>query len=600
MFPQVIDNWERNTTPQKLPRLFTKEELLTAQEQIKIGKAPGADKITPEAIKLAVQTHCGLILDVMNKLLSVQTFPKQWKKSTIALIEKKAAQGSPVTYRPICMLSVAGKLLERLVKIRLEEEVNQNGGFSEKQFGFRKGRSAIQAVNTVVQTVRTSSKKWFLMVAVDVKNAFNTVAWSRIIEALQSRGISPYLINLVESYFKDREIIIDKKKSIEMTAGVPQGSILGPTLWNLLYDQVLQLRLPNGVSSIAYADDLAIMVEADEKSELEQRTNESLLRIGRWMQRNGLQIAPHKTEAIIFRGPRRRHDVNIVIDSERILPKKHLVYLGITLDERLTFGEHVKRVVKKAETKMGMLTRILPNVGGPGSIKRVLLCRVIESIILYGAPVWRSVVSKKSYTTLHSGIHRKALIRVGSGYRTVSTAAIEVVVGIPPITLQVEERCKIYAKASKENMDEFKEKVKAETLRAWQTQWDSTTETAQWTKCLIKDIKSWVKCQHRRLDFFVTQFLTGHGNFGSYLAKMNIQPTNKCSYCGSVDTPEHTILMCSRWQDWRTELEENLGQSVSKNNIIEIMTAQETNWDQISAYIKRVLKTKKEDESSVN
>ena len=87
-----------------------------------------------------------------------------------------------------------------------------------------------------------------------------------------------------------------------MTAGVPQGSMLGPTLWNILYDQVLRLKLPEGVTNIAYADDLAVLVCAENQIELENRANGSLRRIDGWMQRNGLQLAPQKTEAIVFKG----------------------------------------------------------------------------------------------------------------------------------------------------------------------------------------------------------------------------------------------------------------------------------------------------------
>ena len=450
----------------------------------------------------------------------------------------------------------------------------------------------------MVKTAQSTKHKWFLMIALDVKNAFNTIKWSKIIEELRDRSISKYLINLIDSYFSERKIIIQKKECIDMTAGVPQGSILGPTLWNILYDQVLRLKLPEGVTNIAYADDLAVLVCAENQIELKNRANESLMRIDGWMQRNGLQLAPQKTEAIVFKGPKNRTTLKIEINGKEIIPKKDIRYLGIILDDKLTFGAHVKHVVKKAEIKLGFLTRILPNVGGPNSLKRVLLCRVVESVILYGVPVWNSALRLERYKALLTGLHRRALLRVASGYRTVSAAAIEVAVGIPPISLQASEREKICnTNNNTVNPEATKEALRADTLLAWQDQWDRNTETAQWTKALIRNIIPWVKCKHKKLDFFVTQFLTGHGNFGSYLKRMRISPTDKCSYCGRIDTPEHTILVCIRWRTWRSDLETDLGRNLSTHNITDIMITSEPNWTKICQFIKRVMETKKEEGS---
>ena len=143
LFPRTTDYWLRTTLIQSSPPLFTKEELLAMNQQIRVGKAPGADRITPEVVKLTVLAHVDVVLSVMNGLLLTQRFPTQWKTATIALIEKKTAPGSPLSYRPICMLSSLGKLFERLIKHRLEEELKEKGGLSEMQFGFRKGRSAV-------------------------------------------------------------------------------------------------------------------------------------------------------------------------------------------------------------------------------------------------------------------------------------------------------------------------------------------------------------------------------------------------------------------------------------------------------------------------
>lgn len=595
LFPQNEDTWRRGENIHEDILPFTIAELNEAADQIKIGKAPGPDSIPPEAIKIAVYELSEPFLKVLNNLLICQEFPKQWKTATVTLIWKGKQMESPSAFRPICMLNVAGKFFEILIKMRLQEEIDAKGGLSNRQFGFRKGHSTIQAVNEIIEAGNSTTSKWFVLIALDIKNAFNSATWSKIITQLQKRGISQYLINLIESYFTERVIQITRSEKMEVTAGVPQGSVLGPLLWNILYDPVLELNLTQGATSIAYADDLAVIVEAEDKDELEYRVNESLWEISEWMERNDLTLAAEKTEAIILKGPRKRDNLNLRVLGKTINPSKTVNYLGIILAEKMLFGEHIKRTIEKAEAKMAALTRILPNVGGPSSAKRVLLSGVIHSTILYGAPVWKDVLRIKKYDTMMSGIQRKALLRIASGYRTVSAAAIQVITGIPPIGLIVNERCRLFNR-----VDAHREATRNEERRAtvikWREIWGEHTETASWTKKIIPDIMPWIDCGHRRLDYYLTQFLSGHGFFKHYLYRMKLVNDENCQYCGGIDTAEHTVIQCDRWVFWRNELENQLGTQVTVENLVQLMVRSKRNWEQVAAFIRKVLKRKKVEE----
>ncbi|KAJ8977861.1 hypothetical protein NQ317_004769 [Molorchus minor] len=190
---------------------------------------------------------------------------------------------------------------------------------------------------------------------------------------------------------------------------------------------------------------------------------------------------------------------------------------------------------------------------------------------------------------------RKALLRIASGYRTISTAAIQVTTGIPPISLLVEERYRLYHTEDAQQQT-VKNREREITLNQWQERWEEHTGTAAWTKVLIQDIRPWVRCNHRTLDFYITQFLTGHGSFKYYTKRMGITQDDACSYCGLIDTAEHTVLNCGRWSDWREELEEELGSVINKENISDIMIANGRNWAKVSRFVKKVLQKKKEEE----
>lgn len=164
---------------------------------------------------------------------------------------------------------------------------------------------------------------------------------------------------------------------MQVTAGVPQGSVLEPTLWNIFYEGVLRLELTEGARTIGFADDLALLVQASDMDELTFRTDDSLRRIGVWMEFHQLELAPHKTEAVVLKGPRRREGVACRLKDIEIRPKRAVKYLGVLLDDNGSFGEHIKWVANKAEERAATLSRIMPNIGGPSSKKREVLCAVV-------------------------------------------------------------------------------------------------------------------------------------------------------------------------------------------------------------------------------
>ncbi|KAI5696448.1 hypothetical protein M8J76_011941 [Diaphorina citri] len=165
-----------------------------------------------------------------------------------------------------------------------------------------------------------------------------------------------------------------------MTAGVPQGSILGPTLWNLLYNGVLELPRPDGVTFIAYADDLAVVILAKTEIDIETKASDTLGMIK--------VIAPEKSEATLLVDRKEYNPFKIQMGNVVILQKDHLKYLDIILDSKVSFLPHIKYVAAKAEKLTTSLMRITPRLGGAGENKRRVLQRCTESILLYGAPIW--------------------------------------------------------------------------------------------------------------------------------------------------------------------------------------------------------------------
>lgn len=151
---------------------------------------------------------------------------------------------------------------------------------------------------------------------------------------------------------------------------------------------------------------------------------------------------------------------------------------------------------------MAAIDKILPNIGCPRSSKREVLCGALHNIILYGAPVWVDVFNHKKYVNLLTSTQRNMLIRVASSYRTASAEALQVVAGVVPIDLMIRESVCLFE--FKEDGKSGRKEAREMILVSWQERSNNCQGKAQWTRRLIKDIKSWVQCQHREVEYYLT------------------------------------------------------------------------------------------------
>lgn len=516
-------------------------------------------------------------MDMYNYYMTLGIFPVQWKTARLMLIPK-----TPTTYRPICLLNVYGKVFEKIIAKRLTSESSSN--VSSNQFGFRRGKSTIDAVKQVKSIAdRERGRNLVVLVALDVKNAFNSAPWKSIVGALETKGVPPYLLNLIKSYLSERTIIIGRH-TMNMTAGVPQGSVLGPYLWNVFYDELLKIKPPN-TEYVCYADDLALIVKGKTELELVATANWAIRSVCRRMEDLGLQIAPHKTEAVMLVCSRATRNIRLQISGETVRTSDSLKYLGVLIGRNMTFGEHIRYAAAKATRVTMALATIMPVKRGPGSYARKLIAETAFSAMLYAVPAWSSILRFQKYVDILRKASRNILLRVCRGYCTISTQAAEVIAGIPPIHLR--------AKMATEMHEGVPKLVaKRRCLDAWAHEWQATNvNTARWTKRLIPDLIPWVTRKHGEVSHEMCQFLSGHGQFRAMLFKANLVNTAECYFCRNPDTAEHTFFECKRFQFERAALEKVVG-GFTTDSVVLRMLASHLAWQKVEHFARAVLDSK--------
>ena len=329
-------------------------------------KSSSVDGITTNILQKAFEVIGERFLQLVNCSLEYGTFPKHWKKTTIIPIEKIANTNKAEEFRPINMVPVYEKLLEVVVNNQFIEYFEKNNLLSEYQAGFRKNNSCESALQSVLMNWKSAlSKKNIIgVVFLDFRRAFETIDRGMLIEKLKKYGVQDVVLKWFETYLSNRtqetKYFNNTSTEKENLFGVPQGTVLGPNLFVVYINDIVRNLKECKIQ--LFADDTLLYVEGQNVQEVVNTINKELETLYEWLVQNGLSLNTEKTKFMIIKSkfniiPTRSH-TGILINSKRIEQVEQCKYLGVVVDEYLTFSKHAEYITNKIAKKVNLMKRM--------------------------------------------------------------------------------------------------------------------------------------------------------------------------------------------------------------------------------------------------
>ena len=324
--------------------------------------APGYDEIKSDILKLSLQ-HIGEPLAHMCNMSLIQgIFPQELKLANVLPLYKSGDPQLFSNYRPVSLLPTLSKVLEKVMYTRLNSLLEMNDILFGNQFGFRRSHSCYMALMIMVNEITRSLDNGEHVVGIflDFSRAFDTVNHTVLLKKLYYYGIRGNALEWFESYLSGRQQYVTyngyTSSTKYITCGVPQGSILGPLLF-LIYINDLQ-KVCNLSTPILFADDKNLYYKSHDQSILEKQINDELRQVSLWLKVNKLSLNVSKTPYIIFtRKSNTVTSVDIRIEKQAINEVNKTKFLGVIIDKKLTWKEHISYLSSKISSGIGMIIK---------------------------------------------------------------------------------------------------------------------------------------------------------------------------------------------------------------------------------------------------
>ena len=372
---------------------ITERDVLEIISKMDNKASSGYDSISNRMIKFIKNDISKSLTLIINQMLKTGIFPNSLKIAKIIPLHKKGNINVISNYRPISLLPTISKIFERVIHNQLYYYFTANNILSEQQYGFRSHHStelaAIKLMDYITDEI--DKKQTPVNIYIDLSKAFDTLNFDILLFKLEYYGVTGMELNLIRDYLSNRKQYVKyntyDSNQMQITCGVPQGSIVGPLLFSIYLNDLVNVS--DKFNYIMYADDTTIYFNLEDFPAINLGMNVSheLSKVNNWLRHNKLSLNADKTKCMVFH-TRQKHieHIQLYINEKPIEHVSSFKFLGIIFDEHLSWKNHITMVTNKLSKVIGILYRLRYVV--PEQILLIIYNSLFISHINYGLLLW--------------------------------------------------------------------------------------------------------------------------------------------------------------------------------------------------------------------
>ena len=366
---------------------------------------PGVDNIHIKMIKICEDILSPILVNIFNKSLANGVFPTNMKTAKIIPIFKSSNRSNPDNYRSVSILCSLSKILESIMYSRLIDHLTSHHILIPQQFGFRKNHSPQMALVSLVNKIieKIDSKEYVIGLFLDLSKAFDSMNHEILLNKLEHYGIRGSSLLWFKSYLHNRTqyLIVNNCKSdlIDLSTGVPQGSILGPLLFLISVNDIVNCS--SLLSYVLFADDCNALNSDQNLIDLILSTNLELVKLGEWFIANRYLVNMKKTHFLLFKGKKIVNiNIRLFLYGKQLKEECKTKFLGVIIDNKLNWIPHISLVRVKISKLIGIIYNVRSCLNNQ-SLK-LLYNSLILPYLSYGILAWGNAYDvhlKKLITT---------------------------------------------------------------------------------------------------------------------------------------------------------------------------------------------------------
>ena len=457
----LLDNFFKNSKPNRgehqpvgskllhhqiSTKVFTVEKVRIAIKSFGKFKSEGPDGWKPIVLQNLDEGSLTRLTFIFQACYCLGYVPRLWRASKAIFIPKsgKKDYSEARSFRPISLSNFTQKVMERVVCWELEDGPLKDNPLSPNQHAFRKGHSTDTALGMVTNFIESNilRDKYVLGVFLDIEGAFDNLSIRGVVESMKTRGFPKEMINWYTYYLKNRTVTVElarATKTRHLTRGTPQGGVLSPLAWNVNFEGLLDILKDKPAIGVGYADDGMVMVSGIDPDTLISIMQPYLNRASAWGVENGLNFSASKTIAVMFTKKRWQTSATLKMSGKEIDFSPSAKYLGVTLNSKLTWNDHIVEKIKKGKSKLMQLRGAVGILWGP---KPELMLWAYNGIVIpaltHGSMIWGNRPLKTHVGRLQK-LNRLAALGVGPMRSKTPTAGLEVILHLCPLDLLIQK-----------------------------------------------------------------------------------------------------------------------------------------------------------------